>query len=247
MLKRFILCSLLALTGCATTKEYVLTGNLSEQYADTASKVVMVCPFERQVPTLAEIRSASRRHKILPKQPFEAPLLGSSGVLISKTGLVLTANHVVRRTPVVVVRLQDGRSYRAVVVAHDAILDLALLKPVFRLNATLSCAKLAVNRPYGWPVYALGNPDFMTEIISAGVLAGEDCDNVVLSSVPRYVSDAVIDFGSSGGGLFDAETGDLLGITIQVYKSYSFSVMTKDIKGFLDKNMALTKRTKYGI
>lgn len=201
---------------------------LVDSYRATAPKIVIVCPYERAVPTLMEAIASSRTKKKLKPKPFMASLDGSSGVIVSKTGVILTAAHVVRRSPVARIRTLDGQDYDVAVVARDKGLDLALLVPIrAKPKGQFSVARIGRQRPSGWPVYTLGNPSAMKRIITLGVISGFDGG--------EYVSDAFIDFGSSGGGLFDATTGDLLGITIEVYKGYSFSATTDNIHRFVNK------------
>jgi serine protease Do len=51
-----------------------------------------------------------------------------TGILVSPTGYILTANNHILNTPDVIVHLYDGRQYRAQTIAKEPELDVALLK-----------------------------------------------------------------------------------------------------------------------
>lgn len=83
----------------------------------------------------------------------------------------------------------------------------------------------------GEPVYAIGNPEGLEKSISQGIISNkrEDRGGYVLQT------DAVVSFGSSGGGLFD-QNGDLVGITNSVdrySKNIAFALPTEWISQIL--------------
>ncbi len=175
--------------------------------------------------------TAKKLHK-----PYKAPRKfdhrgGGSGVVLRRDGVILTAAHVVRGTSLMYVETYEGTVYNAVVLARDSKADLALLKIVPGVQAPLKPVRLGQDRPRGWPVYAIGNPEFLRWIITTGVVGSED-DN-------QTIMDVVIDHGSSGGGLFDGVTHRLLGVTVQIYHNYSAAVRAETVRAFVDKFMPL--------
>lgn len=143
---------------------------------------------------------------------------------------VLTAWHVIRdiqstpqstSTPVpVTIYSSDGslRSETAQLIRYDATLDVALLK----LNSTRaveSGAKLAPREHLGdvrifERIYAVGCPLGNDPIPTFGEIADThhqvDGQHYWMISAPTYI-------GNSGGGIFDADTHELLGIFTKIY------------------------------
>ena len=143
---------------------------------------------------------------------------------------VLTAWHVVRdvlddpndlQQPVPThIYDQQGnrRQQSASLVAHDARLDVALLQMVtdeaIRYGARLpNRAQLAKRRVFD-SIYAVGCPLGNDPIPTHGEIADThhevDGDSYWMISAPTYI-------GNSGGGIFDAETFELLGIFSKIY------------------------------
>lgn len=209
-----------------------ITPSLPVLYEATADKIVAVSPYEKPVNTIEDILEARYFRKKLKPKPFRALYRGGSGVLIRKDGVILTAAHVVRGTSIARIKTRSGNVYRAAVLAVNKDKDLALLKIIPTPLESHPCAKLGRSRGFGWPVYTIGLPQQMPWAITSGIITTIDDD--------MTIADAFIDHGSSGGGLFDATNGKLVGITIQVYKAYGASVQLKYIIEFLDNNLPLT-------
>lgn len=176
---------------------------------------------------------------VLRKQlPFGCKYSLGSGIIVRKDGVILTAAHMTRGTSLLRVELSNGHVYRAVVMAKDERLDLALLKLVGEPREVLKVARIGKERPSGWPVYAVGNPLGLPWLITSGIISGFTRDFWLLS-------DTVINPGSSGGGLFDATTGKLMGVTVgsigptqgSGFAGHSVTVRTKAVIEFLNGSM----------
>lgn len=201
--------------------------------APTVVRLECYKPYIASLRDIMERNTAKKLHK-----PYKQPRKfgqrgGGSGVVLTKDGVLLTAAHVVRTTSLVYVETYSGTVYKAVVLARDKDVDLALLQIVPGVQAPLKPVLLGIERPRGWPVYAIGNPEFLRWIVTSGITGSEDEDQVIM--------DTVIDHGSSGGGLFDGSTHRLIGITVQIYHNYSAAVRASNIQRFVDKFMPLTE------
>lgn len=149
--------------------------------------------------------------------------LGSgSGVIITSDGYIVTNNHVVEGGQNIRVCLQDGSEYEATLIGTDSYSDLAVIK----IDATgLPAATLGAssNMTVGDPVFAIGNPlGVLSSSVSQGIISGLDRTiNVDGHNMTLMQTDAAVNPGNSGGGLFNAN-GELIGIVNA--KSYGLDV-----------------------
>ena len=143
-----------------------------------------------------------------------------SGVIVNEKGIIITNHHVIESASAINVRLTNGNTYAATLVATDPQSDLAILK--IEPNETLSCAFFgkSENVIAGETVIAIGNP--------LGLLGGTVTDGII-SATSREVSidgdtmtllqhNAAVSPGNSGGALFNLR-GELIGIVNAKYSS----------------------------
>ena len=152
----------------------------------------------------------------------EEDLGSGSGVIITSDGYIVTNNHVVEGGQNIRVCLQDGTEYEATLIGTDSYSDLAVIK----INATgLPAATLGTssNMTVGDPVFAIGNPlGVLSSSVSQGIISGLDRTiNVDGHNMTLMQTDAAVNPGNSGGGLFNAN-GELIGIVNA--KSYGLDV-----------------------
>ncbi len=145
-----------------------------------------------------------------------------SGVILTADGYIVTNNHVVEGGGNIRVCLQDGTEYEATLIGADSYTDLAIVK----IDATgLPAATLGISGSVtvGEPVYAIGNPlGVLTSSVSQGIISGLDRSITVGDhSMTLMQTDAAVNPGNSGGGLFNAG-GQLIGIVNA--KSYGLDV-----------------------
>ncbi|MCG8710374.1 outer membrane-stress sensor serine endopeptidase DegS [Brenneria sp. 4F2] len=154
-----------------------------------------------------------------PEQPKELNVqtLGS-GVIMSEKGYVLTNKHVINNAQQILVALQDGRLFEAMVVGSDSLTDLAVLQidginlPVIPINSDRTAH-------IGDVVMAIGNPYNLGQTITQGIIsatgrvglsaAGEDSRQNGRQNLLQ--TDASINRGNSGGALVNT-LGELVGI-----------------------------------
>jgi serine protease Do len=150
---------------------------------------------------------------------------GGSGVLVSAEGLVLTNHHVAGDRRHWEVRLSDGRALPARLLGSDPVGDIALLR--IEGGGSYPAAQLSTDpepRP-GQAVIAAGNPfglgDFDDQpTITCGVLSTARAARGSYGDC--LVHDAPVNPGNSGGPLFAAGDGRLLGINGQIRSRSGF-------------------------
>jgi putative serine protease PepD len=155
-----------------------------------------------------------------------------SGVIIDKSGHVLTNNHVVSGAQKLTVTLSDGRTYDAEIRGTDPSTDLAVITIK---NAPSDLAPVAIGDSdkiaVGDPVMAVGNPLGLAGTVTTGIVSalnrpvtteaeGEqnqaDPNGQAQGSGETVVTNAIqtsaaINPGNSGGALVNA-SGQLIGI-----------------------------------
>ncbi|HEY7289050.1 MAG TPA: trypsin-like peptidase domain-containing protein [Vicinamibacterales bacterium] len=138
-----------------------------------------------------------------------------SGFIIDADGSILTNNHVIDHADRIIVKLSDGRTFRARTVGADPDTDIALIK--IDAPAGLPVAPLgdsAALRMGEW-VCAIGNPLGYEHTVTVGVVSfvGRKLFDM---SLDNYIqTDAAINFGNSGGPLINAR-GEVIGINAAI-------------------------------
>ena len=135
-----------------------------------------------------------------------------SGVIITTDGYIVTNNHVVEGLGNISVYLQDGTKYPATLIGTDNFSDLAIIK-IEAENLPAATLGNSVNTAVGTTVYAIGNPlGLFTSSVSRGIISGLD-RTITIDGVSMTLmqTDAAVNPGNSGGGLFNAE-GELIGV-----------------------------------
>jgi serine protease Do len=148
-----------------------------------------------------------------------------SGFLISSDGYILTNDHVAGNASKIIVTTVGGKQYDAVLVATDAVSDVALLKieadnlPYISLG---NSEDLAVGE---WAI-AMGNPFglFRTNdkpTVTVGVISNTGV-NLGIENGKNFrdmiQTDAAISSGNSGGPLLNAN-GDVIGVNATIYST----------------------------
>jgi serine protease Do len=138
-----------------------------------------------------------------------------SGFLVDPSGYIVTNNHVVDRATKIVVTTNDGRKLDATLVGHDPKTDLALIK----VNGTnlphVAFADSDAARVGDW-VLAIGNPFGLGGTATAGIISarGRHIENGPYDDYLQI--DAPINFGNSGGPLFNV-SGQVIGINTAIF------------------------------
>lgn len=166
--------------------------------------------------------------------PEPVPILGfGSGVIISKSGYIVTNNHVIDGSDEIVVVLNDKREFNAKLVGADPTTDIALLKVEQGGMAYLRFGDSDALRLGEW-VLAIGNPYNLTSTVTAGIVSAKARNINILAtqefSIESFIqTDAAVNPGNSGGALINTK-GELVGINTAIasrtgaFTGYSFAV-----------------------
>ena len=134
-----------------------------------------------------------------------------SGVIMNDNGYILTNKHVINNADQIIVALQDGRVFEALLVGSDSLTDLAVLK----INAG-NLPVIPIN-PHRTPhvgdvVMAIGNPYNLGQTVTQGIISATGRIGLSPSGRQNFLqTDASINQGNSGGALVNS-LGELMGI-----------------------------------
>ena len=150
-----------------------------------------------------------------PTQPQAERSLGS-GVILDKSGYILTNNHVVDQASKIQVQLNgDPTKYTAKVIGTDEDTDLAVIK--IDAGKELPCAKLGNSEgvQVGDWVLAIGSPFGLNATVTAGIISAKDRGGMGRQFQRFLQTDAAINPGNSGGPLVDM-AGQVIGINTAI-------------------------------
>uniref|UniRef100_F6UXP1 HtrA serine peptidase 3 n=1 Tax=Equus caballus TaxID=9796 RepID=F6UXP1_HORSE len=189
------------------------------------------------------------------------PLSSGSGFIMSEAGLIVTNAHVVSSTNSVSgrqqlkVQLQNGDTYEATIQDIDKKSDIATIKihPKKKLPALL-LGHSGDLRP-GEFVVAIGSPFALQNTVTTGIVSTAQRDGKELglrdSDMDYIQTDAIINYGNSGGPLVNLD-GEVIGInTLKVAAGISFAIpsdrITRFLTEFQDKHIKDWKKRFIGI
>jgi len=149
-----------------------------------------------------------------------------SGTIISKKGLILTNNHVIKGSDRLIVTLSDGSKWPAELVGADPVTDLAVIRiaaPPGRL--TVIPMGRSDQLRVGQKVLAIGNPFGLERTLTTGIISAIrkriKTDDLEVEEVIQV--DASINPGNSGGPLIDSD-GKMIGINTLIFTPSGGSV-----------------------
>jgi serine protease Do len=181
--------------------------------------------------------------------------------------LILTNDHVISQADEIEVMTAGNRErFRAVVVAKDPQTDIAVLKTV--MPASIHPLKLGSSEALrvGESIFAIGNPFGLGHTVTTGIVSAKD-RSLGIGRADRYLqTDAAINFGNSGGPLFNMK-GEVVGINTLVRvdaQGIGFAIPSDTVKkllptledngrverswlGIVAANESTALRTRYGI
>jgi Do/DeqQ family serine protease len=208
-----------------------------------AEKVVPQSPAEVHLsfaPVVKKVRPAvvnvyASRIETRPKNPlFDDPIFRrffgdqgesgrtaqslGSGVIVDKSGLVVTNNHVVEGMTEAKIALADHREFETKILLRDPRSDLAVLKikdggddfPPLELGDSDAIE-------VGDFVIAIGNPFGVGQTVTQGIVSALARTQIGINDYGFFIqTDAAINPGNSGGALVDLD-GRLVGINSAIY------------------------------
>lgn len=137
-----------------------------------------------------------------------------AGVVLSTEGYIVTAHHVVRDYPGVRVTTQSGATLAANIVSTQPDYDIAVLKVDRQSGLEPACLANAERIHAGRPAVVIGNPLGAGQKAVVGKLGPTRTVTWDGKRAELRTLQAPVVPGDSGGGAFDRDTGELLGITV---------------------------------
>jgi serine protease Do len=139
-----------------------------------------------------------------------------SGFLIDASGYIVTNNHVAGGADEITVTLQDGRKFEASLVGSDSRTDLALIKVDAGGNLPYVAFGDSDEARVGDWVVAIGNPFGLGGTATAGIISARGRD-IRSGPYDDYLQlDAPINFGNSGGPVFNV-AGQVVGVNTAIF------------------------------
>ncbi len=175
--------------------------------------------FERSRDSVVFISTRQQVQDFWTRNVFSVPRGTGSGFIWDEHGHVVTNFHVIEGASEAIVRLADGRDYRAALVGASPAHDIAVLRigVGFKRPPPVPIGESA-NLRVGQKVFAIGNPFGLDWTLTTGIISALDRSlPTERGSVDHLIqTDAAINPGNSGGPLLDS-SGRLIGINTAIY------------------------------
>lgn len=195
-------------------------------YALKAYENDMINVYNHVSPSVVSIMTTSYDDEDVFMEPVPRQGAGS-GVVIDKTGYILTNNHVIEGATKIEVAFGTKKTYPAKVVGRTPNNDLAILKVSAPANLLIP-AKLGDSSKLriGQTAVAIGNPfGILGRTVTAGIISSLNRDVKIQGSIYRGMiqTDASINGGNSGGPLVNSD-GEVIGINTLIFSQTGGSV-----------------------
>ena len=184
--------------------------------------------------TLAEVLDEIRPSVVEIYANLDGSTSAGSGVIISiqsgeqeSIAYIITCHHVIEGSITAKIKTVSGDVFDATLVGSDPKSDIGLIavKAAADSFSSLKSATFADSDTlrYGTEVVAIGNPlGILGGTVTKGIISGIGREiEVEGKTMTLLQTDASINSGNSGGGLFDAKTGALVGIVNAGYAAYA--------------------------
>lgn len=226
---------------------------LGSAYAGEPRRTAIVEAVERVRASVVNIHSertvmGPASEELFSLSPSQNRINGmGTGVLVDPRGYIVTNHHVVEDVHVIRVRLGDGSTYSARVLARDPDGDLALLK--IDAGRPLPVMPLGTGKDLmvGETVIAIGNAYGYEHTVTVGVVSALKRD-VVLNKEISYKgliqTDASINPGNSGGPLLNIN-GEMVGINVAIRagaQGISFAIPVDSMISAVADMLSIRKR-----
>ncbi|MEW6355195.1 MAG: trypsin-like peptidase domain-containing protein [Planctomycetota bacterium] len=179
-------------------------------------------------------RYTDRQYKV------ESPI--GSGVIIDKSGYILTNDHVVSKASGLKITLSDKSQYEGTLVSSDPANDLAVIKieskkPLHEINLGKGDDLML-----GETVIALGNPIGLENSVTTGVISALNRELTLRGDEGEITykgliqTDAAINPGNSGGPLINLD-GELIGINtaiVDAAQGIGFAIPVSQVRKILN-------------
>jgi Do/DeqQ family serine protease len=166
-----------------------------------------------------------------------------SGVIVDKSGHIVTNHHVIANADSIKVQLSDGRVADAHIVGRDPDTDLAVLQIDLTPLPVVTFGRSDRLRP-GDVVLAIGDPIGLSQSVTHGIVSATGREQLGIATFEDFIqTDAAINFGNSGGALIDT-SGALVGINTAIVaknlgvEGIGFAIPVNLVRGVLDDIIA---------
>ena len=173
---------------------------VSSAYSYSMEEMATIDVYEKITPSVVVIDA-----------DIEDGVSSGTGVIIDKSGIILTSSHVIEDTKDINITLYNNEKYKARLLAvMGESNDLALLK--IEPKKSLQTIKLGDSKrvKVGQKVLAIGNPFGFSGTLTTGIISRIDYER------NKIQTDAAINPGSSGGPLVNMD-GEVIGINQSIY------------------------------
>ncbi len=176
--------------------------------------------FQQASPSVVFISTRERVLDLWTRNVLSVAKGTGSGLVWDDLGDVVTNNHVIEGASEALVRLNDGRTYKAVLVGSSPAHDLAVL----RINVPFDHPPpvpigTSGDLKVGQKAFAIGNPFGLDYTLTSGIVSALDrsLEEKNGTTIEHLIqTDAAINPGNSGGPLLDS-AGRLIGINTAIY------------------------------
>lgn len=182
----------------------------ADEFADLAGRIHAATVL---VTSSKESITLSPSGEITTTKEFDPEGSSGSGFFIRSDGLVATAKHVVEAIGQdnLTVITQDGKKHTAALVAFDERADIAVVKIASSNHAVAELGhfeNLKAGDEIGFVGYALG-AGISRALVHRGVVStkGNDQNGAALFTINSFINR-----GNSGGPVFSAKTGRVIGV-----------------------------------
>jgi len=153
----------------------------------------------------------------MPRRRQQASL--GSGVIIEKSGLILTNNHVVKDADEITVKFANKQEVKGKVVGTDAKTDLAVIRVSAKEDLPVATLGNSDTLQVGEWAIAIGNPFGLDHTLTVGVISATGRSEVGIAAYENFIqTDASINPGNSGGPLLNVR-GEVIGINTAIVAS----------------------------
>jgi serine protease DegS len=237
-------------TTAASTNGAVPPGNSSEPQRSFAEAVRRAGPAVVNIYTARVVDASARpsganpllrQHLPAVRQRVEGSL--GSGVLVDRSGHIITNHHVIQGADEIRVQLADGRIAMPQIVGMDPDTDLAILRVPIKDPPVMPMGRSDELRA-GDVVLAIGNPFGLSQTVTQGIVSATGRGRLGVTDFEDFIqTDAAINFGKSGGALINTD-GELIGINTAVLAQnlgtdgISFAIPVNMVRGVMDQILA---------
>lgn len=151
--------------------------------------------------------------KNMPKKRRQSSL--GSGFIISQDGYIVTNHHVIAKAEKIEVTLYDGRTFNAKIIGKDKWTELALIKIETNNLPFVKWGDSDAVEVGDW-VLAIGNPLGLDHTVTAGIISARGRNVFGNTAYGQFLqTDAAINFGNSGGPLYNLDA-EVIGINTAI-------------------------------